>query len=98
MEINFREVKDDLLKEWLDLREENGLAYLNEEDKKHSIDFDEIGERVLRNVPDMNKKYVKKQLELLDRNFIDYVSYWTEKYYRNGFFDGVNLISGCLKS
>lgn len=98
MEINFREVKDDLLKEWLDLREENGLAYLNEEDKKHSIDFDEIGERVLRNVPDMNKKYVKKQLELLDRNFIDYVSYWTEKYYRNGFCNGVNLISGCLKS
>ena len=34
MEINFREVKDDLLKEWLDLREENGLAYLNEEEKK----------------------------------------------------------------
>lgn len=33
MEINFREVKDDLLKKWLDLREENGLAFLNEEDK-----------------------------------------------------------------
>ena len=98
MEINFREVKDDLLKEWLDLREENGLAYLNEAYKKHTIDFDEIGERVLRNVPDMNKKYVKKQLELPDRNFIDYVSYWNEKYYRNGFCDGVNLISGCLKS
>ena len=71
MEINFREVKDDLLKEWLDLREENGLAYLNEEDKKHSIDFDEIGERVLRNVPDMNKNYVKKQLEYLERKLID---------------------------
>ena len=62
MEINFREVKDDLLKEWLNLREENGLAYLNEEDKKHTIDFDEICERVLRNVPDMNQKYVKKRL------------------------------------
>ena len=71
MEINFREVKDDLLKEWLDLREENGLAYLNEEDKKHSIDFDEIGERVLRNVPDMNKKYDNKQLEFLHRNIND---------------------------
>ena len=66
--------------------------------KKHTIDFDEICERVLRNVPDMNQKYVKKQLELLDRNFIDYVSYWNEKYYRNGFCDGVNLIGGCLKS
>lgn len=98
MEINFREVKDDLLKEWFNLREENGLDYLNEEDKKHTIDFDEICERVLRNVPDMNQKYVKKQLELLDRNFMDYVSYWNEKYYRNGFCDGVNLICKCLKS
>ena len=98
MEINFREVKDDLLKEWLNLREENELAYLNEEDKKHVIDFDEICEHVLRNVPDMNQKYVKKQLELMDRNFMDYVSYWNEKYYRNGFCDGVNLICGCLNS
>ena len=70
----------------------------DEEDKKHTIDFDEICERVLRNVPDMNQKYVKKQLELLYRNFMDYVSYWNEKYYRNGFCDGVNLICGCLKS
>ena len=75
MEINFREVKDDWLKERLDLREENGLTYLNEEDKKHIIDFDWICERVLRNVPDMNQKYVKKQLELLNTNFMDYVSY-----------------------
>ena len=66
--------------------------------KKHTIDFDEICERVLRNVPDMNQKYVKKQLKLLDGNFINYVSYWNEKYYRNGFCDGVNLIGGCLKS
>lgn len=96
MEINFREVKDDLLKEWLDLREENGLAYLNEEDKKHTIDFDEICERVLRNVPKQNQKYVKKQLELLDKNFLNYVCYYNEKYYRNGFVDGVQIIIGCL--
>ena len=98
MEINFREVKDDLLKEWLDLREVNRLAYLNEEDKKRTIGFDKICKRVLMNVPDMNQKYVKKQLELLDRNFMDYVSYWNEKYYRNGFCDRVNLIGGYLNS
>ncbi len=98
MEINFREVKDDLLKEWLDLREENGLAYLNEDDKKHTIDFDEICERVLKNVPKQNQKYVKKQLELLDRNFLDYVCYYNEKYYRNGFVDGVQLIGGSMNS
>lgn len=98
MDINFREVKDDLLKEWLDLREENGLAYLTEEDKKHFTHFEEISTRILKNVPKQNKKYVKKQLELLDRNFLDYVCYYNEKYYRNGFVDGVQLICGCMNS
>lgn len=34
MENNFREVKDDLMKEWLDFREDTELAYLTKEDKK----------------------------------------------------------------
>ena len=96
MNNNFREVNDDLLKDWLDFREETNLAYLTEEDKKHYIQFDEISERILKNVPKQNKKYVKKQLELLDRNFLDYVSYYNDKYYRNGFCDGIELISGCI--
>ena len=98
MNNNFREVNDDLLKDWLEFREETNLAYLTEEDKKHYIQFDEISERILKNVPKQNKKYVKKQLELLDRNFLDYVSYYNDKYYRNGFVDGVQLISGCMNS
>ncbi len=96
MENNFRENKEDLLKDWLDFREDTGLAYLTEEDKKHCIDFDTISERILKNVSKQNQKYVKKQLELLDRNFLDYVCYYNEKYYRNGFVDGVQLIMGCF--
>ena len=98
MENSFRENKEDILKEWLDFREDTEFAYLTEEDKKHCIQFDEISERILKNVPNQNKKYVKKQLELLDRNFLDYVYYYNEKYYRNGFVDGVQVISGCLNS
>lgn len=98
MDNNFRENKEDILKEWLDFRENTGLAYLTEKDKKHYIQFDEISERILKNVPKQNKKYVKKQLELFDRNFLDYVCYYNETYYRNGFVDGVQLISGCLNS
>ena len=30
---NLREVNDDILKEWLEFREETILCYLNEEDK-----------------------------------------------------------------
>lgn len=97
MENNLREVNDDLMKEWFQFREESKFCYLTEEDKKHYIKFDEISERILKNVPKQNQKYVKKQLELLDRNFLDYICYYNEKYYRNGFVDGIQLILGCLE-
>lgn len=98
MENNFREVKDDLMKEWFEFLEEDKFCYYTEEYKKHYIKFDEISERILKNVPKQNKKYVMKQLDLLDRNFLDYVCYYNEKYYRNGFVDGIQLIIGCLSN
>ena len=93
---NFREVNDDILKEWLSFREESISGRLTKEDKKHYINFDEIAANILRNVPKQNKKYVRNQLDRLDKNFIDYLYYWNEKYYRNGFCDGVELIIGCI--
>ena len=93
---NFREVNDDILKEWLSFREESISGRLTKEDKKHYIYFDEIAENILRNVPKQNQKYVKKQLNRLDKNFIDYLCYWNEKYYRNGFVDGSQLTMGCF--
>ena len=94
---NFREVNDDILREWLSYREETELGYLTNEDKKYCINFDEISENILKNVPNQNKKYVQKQLDILDKNFMDYLCYWNEKYYRNGFVDGVQLIMGCVE-
>ena len=94
---NFREVNDDILREWLSYREETELGYLTEEDKKHNINFDEIIENILKNVPKQNKKYVKKHLDKLDKNFMDYICYWNEKYYRNGFVDGSQLVMGCFE-
>ena len=95
--VNFREVNDDILKEWLLYREDVISSLSCEEDRKHWVYFDEISDRILKNVPDQNKKYVKKQLNLLDENFMDYIFYWNEKYYRNGFCDGVQLIMGCFE-
>lgn len=94
---NLREVNDDILKDWLEFREETLFCSLSAEDKKHFVYFDEISERILKNVPEQDKKYVKKQLDLLDENFMDYIFYWNEKYYRNGFVDGVQLIGGCFE-
>ena len=72
---NLREVKDDLLKEWLDFREETVFCEMTPQDKRYCINFDEISEKILKNVPEQNKKYVQKQLEQLDRNFLDYLNY-----------------------
>lgn len=74
------------------------LCTLTKEDKKHLVYFDEICENILKNVPKQNKKYVKSQLDRLDKNFMNYICYWNEKYYRNGFCDGVELIVRCMNS
>ena len=93
---NFREVNDDILKEWFEFRDESLGRFTSEEDQKHSINFEDIAKNILRNVPEQNKKYVKKQLDLLDDNYLDYIFYWDEKYYRNGFVDGSQLVMGCF--
>ena len=96
---NLREVKDDLLKEWLEFREETAFCEMTPQDKKYCIYFEEIAERILKNVPEQNKKYVQKQLDQLEKNFMNYLYYWNEKYYRNGFVDVIELleilITGC---
>ena len=94
---NLRDVKDDLLKDWLLFREDEISTLSCEEDRKHFIYFDEISEKILKNVPEQNKKYVEKQLKQLDDNFFDYICYWNEKYYRNGFCDGIQLIGGSME-
>ena len=69
---------------------------MTKEDKKHMIYFDEITEKILKGIPKQNRKFVRQQLNKLDDNFCDYVGYWSEKYYRNGFVDGARVIMGCL--
>ena len=93
---NLREVNDDILKDWLEFREDTISSLNNKEDMKHWIYFEEISEKILKNIPKQNRKYVEKQLEQLDNNFFDYITYWNEKYYRNGFCDGIELINGCF--
>ena len=94
---NLREVNDDILKEWIECRESTLFPFTNDEDKKHDIYFDEFFENILRNVPDQNKKYVKRQFDKIDENILDYICYLREKYYRKGFCDGVQLLTGCFE-
>ena len=95
--MNFREVsEDDILKEWLEYREETYLCYVDEQDRANEFEYDPFREKILKNVPKQNKKYVEKQLDLIYDEFMKYVMYINEKYYRNGFVDGSQLVMGCL--
>ena len=69
---------------------------LKNELNKHMIYFDEICEKILNSVPKQNRSFIQKQFNQLDDNLMDYISYWNEKYYRNGFCDGVQLIAKCF--
>ena len=93
---NLREVNDDILKDWLDFREETLLCQLSDKDYKYSLNFDKFCEKILRNVSTDNKQFVQSQLDKLYDDFIMYLDYWNEKYYRNGFVDAFQLILGIL--
>ena len=94
---NLREVKDDLLKDWLLFREDEVASLSCDEDRKHWVYFDEISKKILNSISKQNRGFVQKQLNVLDDNFMDYICYWNEKYYRNGFVDGIQLIGGCIE-
>ena len=94
---NFREVNDnDILSDWISIREQESIGVLNSNDEKHFLYYDELFDKILNSIPKKNRQYVQKQLDEIDNNFTDYLVYWTEKYYRNGFVDGVQIIVGCF--
>ena len=87
----------DILSKWLEFRAEDISEFSCEEDKEHVIYFDEISEKILNNIPNDKKDFVKSKLEKIGDNFSDYMAYWFDKYYINGFCDAIELISGCLR-
>lgn len=94
---NFKgENKNNILKEWLRYREEEGIFDMTAQDKEYAIYFEEIAEKILKNVPMQNRQYVQKQLDKLEKNFVNYNYHWNEKYYKNGFRDGIELINDCF--
>ena len=74
---NLREVKDDILKDWLDFREEDLCSLTCDKDRKHHIYFDEISERILKRVSKNDKKMSAGKIRFVLLNavgdaYIDY--------------------------
>ena len=82
------------MKDWLEFREKTLLCQLSDRDYKYRLNFDKFCEKILRNVSKDNKQFVQSQLDKLYDDFMMYLDYWNEKYYRNGFCDGMQLIGG----
>ena len=55
--VNFREVNDDILKEWLLYREDVISSLSCEEDRKHWVYFDEISDKILKSIPKQNRDF-----------------------------------------
>ena len=47
---DFREVNDDILKDWFKFKDEALGRFTSEEDQKQSINFEDIAKNILRNV------------------------------------------------
>ena len=56
---NFREVNDDILKDWLLFREDELSSLTCEEDRKHWVYFDEISKKILNGEADAVANYRK---------------------------------------
>ena len=53
----YREIKDDVLKEWSNFRENTLFCFSNdEEDKRHGLNLDDFAYKIIRNISDKNKK------------------------------------------
>lgn len=95
----FRKVNNkDILKDWYENREENYLYYISpDEDFSNDLKIDIYRKKILKNVNKQKRKYIKKQMDYMYENIMNYSDYVTEKYYRNGFCDAFELFLGLLQ-
>lgn len=59
---NLREVKDDLLKEWIEFREETAFCEMTPQDKKYCIYFEELQKKYLKMFQNRTKNMFKNNL------------------------------------
>ena len=80
------------------LPEENYLYYISpDEDFSNDLKIDIYRKKILKNVNKQKRKYIKKQMDYMYENIMNYSDYVTEKYYRNGFCDAFELFLGLLQ-
>lgn len=92
---NLENKTNDIIKDWLEFREDEINSHPDSNEKKYYSCIEEISENILSAVSDINSEFVKSQLEKLDNNYMDYMETWCKKYYKSGFSDGMKIVTEC---
>lgn len=73
----FKNVNDDILKKWLNFKEDVYFSSLtNKDDRNPLLYIEEISNIILNSIPEQYKDFIQKQLAKLDDNVMNYIDYW----------------------
>ena len=85
--MNTNNKDNELLSDWLEFRFEKLETNLTEKDRKHALNYDTFGEKILDVIPDKDSDYVSDILDDFREELLNYCVYWNEKYYITGVND-----------
>ena len=75
----------------MEVRFEKLESNLTDEGRKHSLNYDSFGEKILDVIPAKDSDYVSDVLDYFREKLLNYSIYWNEKYYKAGLCDIVKL-------
>lgn len=82
-----------IIEEWLEFRKSK-MEELTAEDKTHVIDMDKLIKDILELIPLDNKNIGLDRIDNLTDGIVKYTEYYNDKFYKAGFYDAINLITG----
>ena len=85
--MNTNNKDNELLSDWLEFRFGKLETNLTEKDRKHALNYDTFGEKILDVIPDKDSDYVSDILDDFREELLNYCVYWNEKYYITGVND-----------
>lgn len=92
-----RNINDNVMEKWFDLRSEELETNLDEKDRENMFSFDAFLDDILSIIPEDKKDWVIELFDDYEDRHCVVHNYWTEKYYMTGFRDGVGLVNGALR-
>lgn len=96
--MNTNNKDNELLSDWLEFRFEKLETNLTEKDRKHALNYDTFGEKILDVIPNKDSDYVSDILDDFREELLNHCVYWNEKYYTTGINDVIKFISNDLNS